>query len=77
MGRNILLCDNETLIHQLLGEYLGGLGFSVSCARSLNECEKQLQKSIPDVILLESELPNDETSKTVQKVRERNASASR
>jgi DNA-binding response OmpR family regulator len=69
MGRHVLLCDDEKLIHQLLAEYLGGLGFQVDLAANFGECTVLLQKNIPDVILLDTDLPNGGALKTIQEVR--------
>lgn len=68
MGRHVLLCDDEKLIHQLLGDYLGGLGFQVDLASSFNECTSQLQRCIPDLILLDTELPNGGAKKALRHV---------
>jgi DNA-binding response OmpR family regulator len=67
----ILLCESETMINEMVTEYLSPLGFKVAFAKNESQCLAQIEKRIPDVVILDTHLPHSNSSQTVEKIREK------
>ena len=55
---HILIVDDDPEIRSLLARYLGGQGLRISVASDRRECESQIAESIPDLIVLDVQLPD-------------------
>lgn len=57
---NILVVDDEPDIRQLLAEILEDEGYQVACAASGGEARKHLNEQLPDIILLDIWMPDED-----------------
>lgn len=69
MQMQVLLCESEPMIHGLMQEYLSPLGFKLVVARSEAQCMEMLEKRLPDVVILDTHLPQSNAAQTVEKIR--------
>jgi signal transduction histidine kinase/DNA-binding response OmpR family regulator len=56
-GARLLVIDDDAAVHALLGEELGGLGFSIASAYSGEDGLRVARDSTPDVIILDLMMP--------------------
>lgn len=71
MTMQILLCDTEPMIHDLVTDYLSPLGFKLTFARSAGQCLEMIDKKIPDVILIDTHLPSFSGAQTLNQIRQK------
>lgn len=57
---NILVCDDEAEVREMLAEYLGKRGFRVSAAANATELRAAMEKSLPDLIVLDINMPGED-----------------
>lgn len=58
--RSILVCDDEIDLREMLAEYLGKRGFRVIEAGNANELRAALEQQVPDLILLDINMPGED-----------------
>jgi two-component system phosphate regulon response regulator OmpR len=56
---HILVCDDETEVRDMLAEYLTRRGFRISPAGSADELRAALESEMPDLILLDINMPGE------------------
>ena len=54
----LLLVDDEDMVLSLLGKVLENEGYVATTARTLGEARKSVARSLPDVILVDKNLPD-------------------
>ena len=54
---HILVCDDEKLIREMIGEYLESEGYKISLAKNGIECLNILKYSLPNAITLDLKMP--------------------
>ncbi|MEM6323963.1 MAG: response regulator [Pseudomonadota bacterium] len=57
MATHILICDDETHLREMLGEYFSGLGYRVTEAADAAALHQTLEADAPDLILLDVNMP--------------------
>ncbi|HRX35067.1 MAG TPA: response regulator transcription factor [Aestuariivirga sp.] len=57
--KSILICDDETEVREMLGEYLARRGFGVVLAGNAEELRAALAQSTPDAIILDINMPGE------------------
>ena len=75
MTIQVLLCEAEPMIHDLMSDYLSPLGFKLVVARNEYQCLEMLNKKMPDIILLDTHLPNNGGVQTMTKIRQKGVKA--
>lgn len=71
MTIQVLLCEAEPMIHELVAEYLSPLGFKLMVAKNETQCLEMLDKKMPDVILIDTHLPSGGGVQTMKKIRQK------
>ena len=71
MTLQILFCESEPMLHDLVAEYLSPLGFKITVAQNDIQCLQTLEKKLPDVILLDTHLHSSGGAQIVTKIREK------
>jgi DNA-binding response OmpR family regulator len=56
----VLVVDDDPSVRSMLREYLQGHGFSIGEATSGPEMREQIEKSLPDLVLLDIRLPGED-----------------
>lgn len=56
----ILICDDEPHLREMVGEYLGARGFEIIQAKDAAALYAELQRSPPDLILLDVTMPGED-----------------
>jgi DNA-binding response OmpR family regulator len=56
---NILICDDEFEVREMLGEYLVRRGFRTSLAANAGELRQKLEAELPDLIVLDINMPGE------------------
>jgi DNA-binding response OmpR family regulator len=69
MVMQILVCESEPMIHELISEYLSPLGFKVMFARNEEQCLDIMNKKMLDAVILDTHLPVSNCAQTVKKIR--------
>lgn len=67
--RTILVVDDDRAIRHVLASSLGEFGYQVSCAASVAECLAQLDIAVPDLLLLDVNLPDGSGIEALRQVR--------
>ncbi|MCU7495676.1 MAG: response regulator [Ignavibacteria bacterium] len=57
----VLIIEDNEAMHLIYEKYLKGTGFNVKTAKSIEEAKAVLEKTIPDVIILDILLPGENT----------------
>jgi CheY-like chemotaxis protein len=71
MVMQILLCESEPMIGEMITEYLSPLGFKVAFTNSETKCLEFIEKRIPDVVILDTHMAQADSRRTVRKIREK------
>lgn len=71
MVTQILLCESEPMIGEMISDYLSPLGFKVTFANSETRCLEIIDKRIPDVVILDTHMAQSDSRRTVRKIREK------
>ena len=66
--RNILICDDDAFILEMVEQLLTGAGYSVSTARGHQEFMEKLCDTKPDLILLDVHMPDCDGFSIAQRV---------
>ncbi|BAV34201.1 chemotaxis protein CheY [Sulfuricaulis limicola] len=69
--QRVLVVDDEAAIREMLSEYLDSHGFEVMAADSGETMRELLAKNVPDVVLLDVNLPGEDGLTLARYVRER------
>ena len=69
--QRVLVVDDEVEIREMLAEYLGSHGFEVVTADSGKAMRELLAKNVPDVVLLDVNLPGEDGLTLARYIRER------
>jgi two-component system phosphate regulon response regulator OmpR len=69
--QRVLVVDDEAAIREMLAEYLDSHGFEVMAADSGKAMRELLAKNIPDVVLLDVNLPGEDGLTLARYIRER------
>lgn len=69
--QRVLVVDDEAEIREMLAEYLGSHGFEVLTADSGKSMRERLAKNVPDVVLLDVNLPGEDGLSLARYIRER------
>jgi two-component system OmpR family response regulator len=67
----LLVVDDDADMRRMLSEYLGGHGFSVATADSGTAMRSALEASVPDLVLLDLNLPGEDGLSLARFLRER------
>jgi len=67
----VLVVDDDATLSEMLREYLGTHGYEVSCVASGAAMRSQLERCLPDVILLDLQLPGEDGLTLARYLRER------
>ncbi len=57
---NLLIVDDDASVRQMLGEYLAGHGFAVRTAGDGAAMRAELERALPDLVLLDLRLPGED-----------------
>ena len=69
--QRVLVVDDEAEIREMLTEYLNSHGFEVMAAHSGKSMRELLAKQVPDVVLLDVNLPGEDGLTLARYIRER------
>jgi two-component system phosphate regulon response regulator OmpR len=69
--QRVLVVDDEAAIREMLSEYLDSHGFEVMAADSGKTMRELLAKNVPDVVLLDVNLPGEDGLMLARYIRER------
>lgn len=72
-GNRILICDDQPIIHDTLGEYLKSEGFSYLSASDGQEALELFRKESPDLIVLDIMMPRKSGIEVCQEIRKDSA----
>ena len=72
-GYKILLVDDDPAQHNLLDSYMGLAGFQILHAENGDEALKVLDAEMPDIVLLDIQMPVMDGFQTLEKIRKRPA----
>lgn len=67
----VLIVDDEAEIREMLAEYLSGHGYEVTAAEGGEAMRAALERQVPDVILLDVNMPGEDGLTLARHVRER------
>lgn len=68
--KRLLVVDDDQVIRMLLLEYLSCSGFLVEAVENGSECLEKLSQELPDVLLLDFQMPDMSGLEVLQKIRE-------
>ena len=57
MPKRLLLIDDDSNIRMMLGDFLMGAGYEVTCAESGEEALRLMSESLPDLAILDLGMP--------------------
>ena len=69
MQPRVIVCEDEKFIRWALAEHLRSAGYLVEEAENGIECLKLVEKSPPDIILLDLRMPKMDGTATLKKLR--------
>ena len=67
----VLIVEDDSDIRQMVAEYLGDHGYAVSQAKSGGDMREAVERSLPDVVLLDVKLPGEDGLTLARYLRER------
>jgi two-component system phosphate regulon response regulator OmpR len=67
----VLIVDDDPEVRSMMVEYLASHGYEVACAASGESMRTELAKSVPDVVLLDLNLPGEDGLTLARYLRER------
>jgi two-component system phosphate regulon response regulator OmpR len=67
----VLIVEDDSDIRQMVAEYLGDHGYAVSQAQSGGDMREAVERSLPDVVLLDVKLPGEDGLTLARYLRER------
>jgi len=66
---HILIVDDDASVRAMLAEYLSGHGYSVAEAEAGDAMRAEIERSLPDIILLDNRLPGEDGLSLVRYLR--------
>ena len=57
MAATVLICDDDSAIRTVLNQALGRAGYDVRCASDGEEAWSEIQRSCPDLLLTDCQMP--------------------
>jgi two-component system phosphate regulon response regulator OmpR len=69
MAEQVLIVDDDTRLSAMLADYLAGNGFSVRTAATANAGLAELQRRVPDAVILDVMLPDLDGFETCRRIR--------
>jgi two-component system, OmpR family, response regulator len=67
----VLIVEDDPAIREMVAEYLGGQGFEVHQAEGGSDMREQIERNLPDVVLLDVRLPGEDGLTLARYLRER------
>jgi two-component system, OmpR family, response regulator len=67
----VLIVEDDPSIREMLAEYLGGQGFDVHQAEQGSDMREEIERNLPDVVLLDVRLPGEDGLTLARFLRER------
>ncbi|MEM0990223.1 MAG: response regulator transcription factor [Pseudomonadota bacterium] len=68
---SVLICDDEPVLREMVGEYLSGRGYSVSEADCAKVMRQRMSEASPDLILLDINMPGEDGLSALRDLRSR------
>ena len=68
-GRQILVCDDEPHLREMVAEYLGERGYAVVEAASAAKMKSALETGAPDLIVLDINMPGTDGLTALRELR--------
>jgi two-component system phosphate regulon response regulator OmpR len=68
---SVLIVEDDPAIREMVAEYLGGHGYAVSQAQSGGDMREAIERSLPDIVLLDVRLPGEDGLSLARYLRER------
>ncbi|MEM9141105.1 MAG: response regulator, partial [Pseudomonadota bacterium] len=56
----ILVCDDEPVLREMVRDYLGGRGFTIAEADCAEAMRAKISETVPDVIILDINMPGED-----------------
>src|SRR2546425_1120221 len=70
MGKRILVVDDDPVIRTLITEYLSSLGYEIDAVESGKLSLSKLQGPLPDLVLLDFQMPDMTGHQVLQSIRD-------
>src|SRR4029450_3034579 len=67
----VLIVEDDRSIREMVSEYLGSQGYEVSQAEGGSDMREAIERSLPDVVLLDVRLPGEDGLTLARYLRER------
>jgi two-component system OmpR family response regulator len=67
----VLIVEDDAAIREMVAEYLGGQGYEVHQAQSGSDMREEIERNLPDVVLLDVRLPGEDGLTLARYLRER------
>jgi two-component system phosphate regulon response regulator OmpR len=67
----VLIVEDDPAIREMVAEYLGGQGYDVQQAESGSDMREEIERNLPDVVLLDVRLPGEDGLSLARYLRER------
>ena len=68
---SVLIVEDDPAIREMVAEYLGGHGYDVHQAESGSDMREEIERNLPDVVLLDVRLPGEDGLTLARYLRER------
>ena len=68
---SVLIVEDDPDIREMVAEYLGGQGYDVHQAESGSDMREEIERNLPDVVLLDVRLPGEDGLTLARYLRER------
>lgn len=69
MTKTILVCDDEAPLREMVSEYLEEREYTVQQAGNADEMRERLERSVPDLIILDVRMPNEDGLSALRRLR--------
>jgi two-component system phosphate regulon response regulator OmpR len=67
----VLIVEDDASIREMVAEYLGGQGYDVQQAESGSDMREEIERNLPDIVLLDIRLPGEDGLTLARYLRER------
>jgi len=68
-AKKVMIVDDDPVVRILISEYLGEHGYEVFVAKGGQECLENLEKNMPDVLVLDLLMPDMNGMQVLQNIR--------